>query len=237
VRRWLPALLGALLVLAGCGGPDGSEDPASQPEASATATATAEVDETRSPGPSALVDVEAPGRPYDAEELLALMRDSRRPGGVPDEIETPEVAAALAELIWTLGGRPWAVASVGGECGPDSCNLEVAGAPSEASGEDLYLFRVDPATGAVELVQSVLLGMDAETVRELDRLVRERYDGDLDDFGLATARWLPPPDDGRFVLAYRSGGEEGSPAIDLVFDVRTGEVSEMPASWIRSATG
>jgi hypothetical protein len=184
-----------------------------------------------------LVAVDAPERPYDADAILALMRDSRRPGGVPDEVETAEIAAAMADQIWTIGGRPWAVASIGGSCGPERCDLEVAGAPGGVAGEDLYLFQVDPATGSVELAQSVLLGLDPDTVETLDRLVRERYDGDLDDYGLTTVRWLPPPDDGRFVLAYRSGGEEGSPALDLVFDANTGEVSEMPASWLRSATG
>jgi hypothetical protein len=83
----------------------------------------------------------------------------------------------------------------------------------------------------------VLLGIEPETVAELDRLVRERYDGDLEDFALATVRWLPPPDEGRFILAYRSGGEEGSPAIDLEFDAASGEVIEMPTSWLRSARG
>lgn len=203
-----------------------------------SAAASPSVDpSSASAAPTPLVAVDAPDRPYDADDVLALMRESRRPGGVPDEIETPEIAGALADQIWTIGGRPWAVASIGGSCGTDSCDLEVAGAPGGVAGEDLYLFRIDPATGLVELVQSVLLGLDPEVVSELDRLVRERYEGDLDDFGLSTVRWLPPPDDGRFVLAYRSGGEEGSPAVDLVFDATTGEVSEMPASWLRSARG
>ena len=190
-----------------------------------------------SAAPTPLLAVDAPGRPYDADAVLALMRESRRPGGVPDEIETPEVAAAVAEQIWTIGGRPWAVASIGGSCGQQSCNLEVAGAPGGLAGEDLYLFHVDPGSGSVELTQSVLLGLDPETVGELDRLVRERYQGDLEGYGLATVRWLPPPDVGRYVLAYRSGGEEGSPALDLVFDAVSGEVSEMATSRLRSATG
>ena len=209
---------------------DPSPVPAS-PSADATAPASG------SAAPTPLVAVDPPGRPYEAEDILALMRESRRPGGVPDEIETPEIAAAVAEQIWTIGGRPWAVASIGGSCGPERCDLEVAGSPGGVAGEDLYLFGVDPATGSVELLQSVLLGLDPETVSELDRLVRERYEGDLDDYGLSTVQWLPPPDVGRFVLAYRSGGEEGSPALDLVFDAVTGEVSTLPTSVIRSATG
>ena len=239
--RLIVLVLGTVLIGA-CSAPDGSvEPPASsssgEPTASATSAAASEPGATDGVEPSPLVEIDAPGRPYDADAILALMRDSRRPGGVPDEIETTEVAAAVAERIWTIGGRPWAVASVGGGCGTSSCDLEVAGAPGETTGEDLYLFDVDPATGSVELVQSVLLGLDPDTVDRLDQLVRERYEGDLDDLVLVTARWLPPPDDGRFVLAYRSGGEEGSPGLDLVFDATTGEVSEMPTSRTTSTSG
>lgn len=227
----LTTLLVAALTVAACAGPEAStEPPASSASASAPVSSAPAPDESAAAEPSALVSIEAPGQPYDAEDILVLMRDSRRPGGVPDEIETEAVAAAVAEQIWTIGGRPWAVASIGGDCGPSSCNLEVAGASAADVGEDVYVFRVDPATGSVELEQSVLLGLEPEIVEELDRLVRERYEGDLDDLLLTTARWLPPPDDGRFVLAYRSGGEEGSPGIDLVFDATTGEVSEVPAS-------
>ena len=43
---------------------------------------------------------------------------------------------------------------------------------------------------------------------------------------LANACWLPPPDDGRFVLAYRSGGEEGSCGLDVTLDVAAGVVVE-----------
>jgi hypothetical protein len=204
--------------------------PPSVPEGSAEV-------QTDAPEPSALVGVARAGRPYDGDEVLALMRESRRPGGVPDEVETPEIADAIAAEIWTIGGEPWAVASIGGSCGPQACDLEVAGTPEGLAGEDLYLFRVEPSSGSVERTGSVLLGIEPETVAELDRLVRERYDGDLEDFALATVRWLPPPDEGRFILAYRSGGEEGSPAIDLEFDAASGEVIEMPTSWLRSARG
>jgi hypothetical protein len=222
-------------LLAACAAEGESDAPSAPPSGgdpsspSATPQSTAS-DGTSAPEPTPLVAVDAPGRPYDADDILALMADSRRPGGVPGEVQTPEIAAAIADQVWTIGGEPWAVASIGGSCGSQACDLEVAGAPGGLAGEDLYLFRVDPATGSAELVQSVLLGLDPDTVEALDRLVRDRYDGDLDGFGLATVRWLPPPDDGRFVLAYRSGGEEGSPALDLVLDLATGEVSEMPAS-------
>jgi hypothetical protein len=238
VRRRLAIVLVTGALLAACVTAEESVAPTDTSPADASPT----VDESTAPAsssaaPTPLVAVEAPGQPYDAEDVLALMLESRRPGGVPDQVETPEIAAAVAEQIWTIGGRPWAVASIGGSCGPERCDLEVAGSPGGVAGEDLYLFGVDPSTGSVELLQSVLLGLDPETVSELDRLVRERYEGDLGDYGLSTVRWLPPPDVGRFVLAYRSGGEEGSPALDLVFDAVTGEVSPLPTSWLRSATG
>jgi hypothetical protein len=231
VRRRLAILFVGGGLLASCV----TAEESAQPTASSTAAQSPSLEPSTaassgSAAPTPLVAVDPPGRPYDADDVLALMRESRRPGGVPDEIETPAIAAAVAEQIWTIGGRPWAVASIGGTCGPQGCDLEVAGAPGELAGEDLYLFRVDPASGSVELVQSVLLGLDPETVSELDRLVRERFEGDLGGYGLSTVRWLPPPDIGRFVLAYRSGGEEGSPALDLVFDAVSGEVSELPTS-------
>jgi hypothetical protein len=156
---------------------------------------------------------------------------------VPDELETTEIATAVAESVWTLGGEPWAIVAIGGSCGASTCDLEVAGAPARGAGEDLYLFRIDPGTGDVELVQSVLLGLEPAHVEALDRFARDRWGGDLDDYALATARWLPPPDDGRFVLAYRSGGEEGSPGIDLLVDLDAGTVEEMPASWLTRARG
>jgi hypothetical protein len=236
-RRLLPLGLGGLL-LAGCAATDGSDAPSVPGSGDASTVAVPSADTSAgAPGPSPLIAVPAPGRPYDAEDILALMAESRRPGGVPDELETPEIAAAIAERVWTVGGEPWAVAGIGGSCGPQACDLEVAGAPADLAGEDLYLFRIEPASGSVELTGSVLLGLHPDIVTELDRLVRERYDGDLEGFALSTVRWLPPPDDGRFVLAYRSGGEEGSPAIDLLFDATTGEVSEMPSARLRSGRG
>jgi len=241
VRRHLTTLLITIAALAACASVSETDTPSLPPSSGDVSSPSSMPQSTGpdTPAPEATppVAIDAPGRPYDADDILALMADSRRPGGVPSELQTPEIAAAIAEHVWTIGGKPWAVASIGGSCGSQACDLEVGGAPGGLAGEDLYLFRIDPATGSVELIQSVLLGLGPDTVEALDRLVRDRYDGDLDGFGLATVRWLPPPDDGRFVLAYRSGGEEGSPALDLVFDLATGEVSEMPASWLRSATG
>ena len=47
-----------------------------------------------------------PGPAFDAATLLDAMRTSRRPGGVPDQLETA-IAATLAETLWTYGGEPW----------------------------------------------------------------------------------------------------------------------------------
>ena len=52
----------------------------------------------------------------------------------------------------------------------------------------------------------------------------------LDGLLLTSARWLPPPDGGQFVLAYRGDGEEGSCGLDLTLDAVTpgivGDVSQ-----------
>lgn len=211
---------------------DEAPTPITTPEPSAVESAT-----VPSADATPLLEVPVPGRPYDGEAILAAMRDSRRPGGVPDELETADIAQAVAAEVYTLTGEPWAAIAVGGSCGAEACDLEVAGAPAGGAGEDLYLFRVVRSTGSVELLQSVLLGIGPETVEELDRIARERWTGDLDAFGLSAARWQRPPDEARFAMAYRSGGEEGSPGVNLVVDVEAGTVSEAPTSAITRSRG
>jgi hypothetical protein len=200
-----------VLVLTACG-------PSDPPPTTATATAPPSVDLA----PDA-------GRPYDGDDILVAMRESRRPGGVPDELETDAIAAAVAEHIYTFDGEPWSEIVAGGSCGPETCTLEVGGTPDAALGEDLYAFSVTPSTGAVELVSADLRGFPADMLEELDLMVRR----DLDDPGsvveLLSASWLPPPDDGVFELAYRSGGEEGSCALNITLDVRSGSVLEREA--------
>lgn len=220
MRRIVPLAVVAVL-LAACGPQDPS--PSAGPPSSDGTVAPSASD-------AAALDVPAPGQPYTAEDILTAMAESRRPDGVPDELQTQEVAAAVADAVWTLGGEPWTIVAIGGSCGADACDLEVAGSPERGTGDDVYFFRVDPETSEVELLQSVLLGLERRHVEGLDRFARDRWDGDLEDFALATARWLPPPDAGRFVLAYRSGGEEGSPGVDLLVDLEAGTVEEMPAS-------
>lgn len=165
-----------------------------------------------------------PGQPFDAADVLEAMRTSRRPGGVPDELETPAIAEAVAAELWTLDGEPWEQMVAGGSCGPQTCTLELSGRPSGAAGEDLYVFSVTPATSGVERLETTLQGVPPTLFDELDAAARGGWDGDLEGFILASVRWLPPPDDGQFLLAYRSGGEEGSPGLDLRLDVERGTV-------------
>jgi len=150
------------------------------------------------------------------------MRESRRPGGVPDTLETPAIAAAVAERLWTFGPGGWATSSVGGGCGPQVCSLEVGGTAEGALGEDLYVFTIDPASGAVSLMDASLGGTPAELVEALDAAARETWEGSLQGLGLASIAWQPPPDEGTFILTYRSGGEEGSPGVTLLLDVIEG---------------
>ena len=185
----------------------------SEPAASATETRSG------SPSASAGVALPEPGHGLDADAILAAMRDSRRPGGVPDEIETTEVAARLAETIWTFDGEPWATTSAGGSCGPDTCTLEVAGAGDAALGEDLWVFAVTPASGDVELVSAELGAVPSDVVEEIDRAAQAAIGDRLDGLALTYARWAPPPDDGQFELSYRTGDEEGGACgLELTFD-------------------
>ena len=111
--------------------------------------------------------------PMTPTTLLVAMRDSRRPGGVPDRLETDAVAEALAAQIWTWDGQPWSTISVGGACGPSRCTLDVAGSRDGAAGADLYSFAVAEG-GAVKLVTADLHAYDAALDEVLDRTARTR---------------------------------------------------------------
>lgn len=200
---------------------------ACQPAASPTPTGSAA---TALASPSIQASAEASvapeaGRPYDAEDILAAMRDSRRPGGVPDEIQTETIAAAIAAEVWTWSAEPWETIAASGGCGPATCTLELAGAPPDAAGVDLYTFEIDPAGESVSLSASDLHGYPAALEPQLDAAAREDVPAaELEGLALAAAAWLPPPDSGRFRLAYRSGGEEGAPGLDVVLELGSGEV-------------
>lgn len=234
MRRGLTTALAVAALLAACSvtwpSPTPSVDQltsrAPSPPASEAPASTGATDS----GPIVVID--PPGRPYDGADILAAMRESRRPGGVPDQLETDAIATAVAEQVWTIGGEPWALVGIGGTCGAQMCDLEVGGSRGGVVGEDLYLFSVDLDDGSVTLLDSVLLGLDPETVEALDIAARERWEDNLSGYLLAAARWRAPPDEHRFELAYRSGGEEGSPQIDLILDVEAGTVEPMPASFI-----
>jgi hypothetical protein len=220
IRRASPLVTLAVL-LAACADvapPSATPDP--------TASASATPSQTATPSPTAEgIALPEPGRPYDAATLLAAMRDSRRPGGVPDELETDAVATALSEAIWTVDGIPWTLISAGGSCGPNTCTLEISGAAEGTQGDDLWVFEVTPATGAVQPQSTDLRSLPTDLVDSLDELTRSLVaPAILDGLILTNVRWLPPPGDRQFVLSYRSGGEEGSCGASVTVDAVAGDV-------------
>jgi hypothetical protein len=169
-----------------------------------------------------------PGTPYGVDEILDAMASSRRPGGVPEELQNPQVAATLAHRAWTWDGAPWESLSISAACGPDTCSLELAGAPAGGAGVDLYSFSVDPDARRAELLATDLHGYPASLEADLDAAARAAVEPRrLKGLALVGARWLPPPDTNRYWLAYRSGGEEKSPSLDVLLDLATGQVLEV----------
>ncbi len=205
-------------------GPEGS----SPPNPSAQSTTNFPSDDASSaavtsrPDATPTVALPEPGLPFGMTDVLNAMQNSRRPGGVPDQVETQAIATAIAERTFTFDGDPWLAMTASGSCSATSCTVEIAGAPSGALGEDVYVFTVDTASGAVALSDSNLRGLPEALLPELDAAARGTWNGDLDGLILASARWLPPPDRHVVILSYRSGGEEGAPAIDLRLDVARG---------------
>lgn len=220
-RRWLlPATVG--LVLAACAGP-AAPSPSPSTVASTPVLPSVRASVAASAAPSAAADVPEPGQPFDADAVLRLMRESRRPGGVPERIQTAEVAGQVAAMLWTIDGRPWEVGSAGASCNFDSCTLELGGRGPGMAGEDVWTF--DVGRGPVALVSADLHALPPELAERLDEAARAADDEGLLEGLIATsARWLPPPDEGRFVVAYRSGDEEGSCAREATVDLASGEV-------------
>jgi hypothetical protein len=219
--RRAPPLVALAILLAACAD---VAPPSPTPDPTASASATPSQAATAPPTGTGF-ELPQAGHPFDAGTLLAAMRESRRPGGVPDELETDAIATALAEAIWTVDGRPWTLISAGGSCGPTTCMLEISGASERAQGEDLWVFEVMPATGAVRPQTTDLRSMPADLVGRLDQLTRSLVaPAMLDGLLLTNVRWLPPPDDGQFVLSYRSGGEEGSCGVDVTVDAFADDV-------------
>jgi hypothetical protein len=227
--------LAALLVgaaLAACG----TDTPPSTPSApSPTASTRGPAPSQPAASPAASVGpgigLGEPGRPYAASDLLDAMRDSRRPGGVPAELQLEAIAADVADHLWTMRGEPWTAVTAGGSCGPTTCTLELSGSVDGSSGEDAWVFAVDPGSGSVEVVTADLHAVPDDIAIALDRLARELDRDDLLDGLLFTSvRWLPPPDEDRFRLAYRSGDEEGSCSVDLELDAVAGRITDVVPS-------
>ena len=209
----------------------GSDLPTStttQPTASPT-TPSPSASPTSDPSPSPQLipglALPQPGRPFDTATLLDAMRTSRRPGGVPDQLETDRIAGAVADAIWTYGGEPWTTMAIGGSCGTETCTLEVAGTRPNSVGEDLWVFEIVPATASVTVASADLSALPTDVIGPLDDLASMLFrPGRLDGLALASARWLPPPVGGQFVLSYRSGGEEGSCGADVTIDAVVPEI-------------
>jgi len=217
-----------VLVLAGmavaqvaCSGPP---PPSSAPVA--TPTASVVIGDPGNP-----ISLRPAGRPFNAEDILQAMRDSVRPGGVAAELQTEAIAAAVADTIWTLQGDRWDAIATSGACDPESCTLEVAGSAAGDAGEDVWVLSVDPATADVVVVNADLHAIPTTAAEAIDRLARAAEGGAaLDDLLLTSVRWQPPPDDGTFALAYRSGDEEESCSIDARLDIVSGELTEVASS-------
>lgn len=215
------AMAGMAITLAACSGPP---PPSSEPAAS-TASSVVIGD------PGNPISLRPPGKPFDAQDILDAMRDSRRPGGVAAELQTEPIAAAVADAIWTLQGEPWDAIAASGGCDAGSCTLELAGSAAGDAGEDVWVLSVDPATAEVTVVNADLHGIPTAAVEAIDRLARAA-DGRaaLDDLLLTSVRWHSPPGEDTFALAYRSGDEEESCLMDVRLDVASGELTEVAAS-------
>ena len=208
-------------VSAGCAAPIASPTPTAISTPAPTASTLPSPTPRASQGPTG-IEPPSPDTPFDATTILTAMRDSRRPGGVPDQLENDAIATTLAAATWTFDGRPWTTMAVSGSCGPDVCSVELAGGRPDSHGDDVWIFDVRPADGLVSVTTAELRGLPNELVPALDALARSLLPAStLDGLLLTSARWLPPPDDGAFVLAYRGDGEEGSCALDLTLDAVT----------------
>lgn len=226
----LPALVVLGVLLAACGG-DPTISSTARPPTASPPSASRSAPLPSEPSPSERVipglALPQPGPAFDAATLLDAMRTSRRPGGVPDQLETDQIAATLADTLWTYGGEPWATMAIGGSCGTQTCSLEAAGTRPNSLGEDLWVFEIVPGTGSVTVASADLSAIPIEIVDPLDDLARMLFrPGRLDGLALASVRWLPPPSDGQFVLSYRSGGEEGSCGADVTIDAVLPEIVE-----------
>jgi hypothetical protein len=214
----------AFILLSACSSPSPTPSGAASGSDAASVSATPSQVTSERPSPTGLIGPQA-ARPYDAAAVLVAMQSSRRPGGVPAELQTDDIAGQLAAAVWTYDGTPWPTASASGSCGPQECTLDLSGTPQGAAGEDLYTFSITPSDGTITLLVADLHGYPAALDPALDALARGDLAAErLAGLTLAGARWLPPPRDGQFVLSYRSEGEEEIPALDVTLDLASGRV-------------
>lgn len=195
--------------------------PMTSPTVTASPLASPTPTPSEAPGPSG-IELPTAGAPFDAATIMTVMRDSRRPGGVPDQLETEPIAAAVAAAVVTFDGLPWTTMAASGSCGTDSCTLEFAGTRPDRHGDDVWIFDVRPADGTVVVTTAELRGLPNELLPALDGLARSLLPAaPLDGLLLTSVRWLPPPDGEQFAISYRGDGEEGSCGLDLTLDVVT----------------
>jgi len=224
VRRTAPAIAAVLVVAVVACTAQAPVPTSPAPTPTTRATPTASTLATPAPTPTAPSGIVLPpaAAPFDAVTILTAMRDSRRPGGVPDQLETEQVASAVAAAVVTFDGLPWTTIAASGSCGTDSCALELAGTRPDSHGDDVWSFDVRPADGTVAVTTAELRGVPNELLPAIDALARSLLpEAALEGLLLTSARWLPPPDGGQFALSYRGGGEEGSCGLDLTLDAVT----------------
>lgn len=210
------ALVACATVLGACSTPLSSPTATESPGSSA---------QTASPSPTSSHTSGEPGRPYQASDVLAAMRASRRPGGVAQQLQTDEVAGEVAALLWTWDGSAWTDLAIGGACGPETCTLEITGSTDGLAGADAYSFSVATGGGDVQLVDADLHGYPPSLEPDLGAIAASGLTAEqLDGLALVGVRWLTPPESGRYWLSYRSGGEEGSPGLDVLVDLPAGQV-------------
>jgi hypothetical protein len=174
--------------------------------------------------PIATVAPTGHGRPYTAEMIAAELQDV--PYTFPRELQTPFMAASLAEYIWTYDGRPYREIQFGGSCGegvPRRCEFTISGLPAYAPTReetDHWWFTVgldSPVLGP-EAGHS-LRGFPPEFAADLDPLVRSLdTEGRLAGMAVGTIGWAPPPPEDAFVLRYRKGDLEGAHIVEVLLD-------------------
>ncbi len=193
-------LLGVLL--AACGANPTSSPTASPPTAappSATRSAAA-APLPSEPSPSERViaglALPEPGRRLrrrDPARRQCATRDVR--AGSRTSSRPMQIAAALAERIWTFDGEPWTTMAIGGSCGPQTCTLEVAGTRPDRLGEDLWVFEVTRRPDRSAVASADLRSLPTELVdppRSSSRGARFGP-GDLDGLVLASCAGCPRP--------------------------------------------